>query len=442
MKIRHSILSLVGVAAVALVSRYQHRGDIKPNSFASDPEVMQLEAKAKQQGKSTQAWIDLGNTLMQKSRDRVVHDFSAASDAYSKALALEPENPEAIVGMAWVKNSEHDFSEGKKWAEKAITINPYQIEAHALLGDGAVELGDYEAAYDHYQDALDVRADLSTLSRAGHLLWITGDATQARALMQRAIDAGGPHAENAAWCRAELALMNFHTGALLPAQQQVEKALQAAPENPRVLAAAARIHAAKKDYPKAISLYEQSAAITPNHDALAALVDLYRITGQEEKAKKQFDLVVAFHLSNSHQHGDGLTHSHAHPGGNAQLARFYADQGQRIDEALKEAQLAYESYKNIGTIDTLAWCLLLSGKPEEARRMIARAMKWKTPDAEIYFHAGMIELALKHDGAAKGHFAKALNLNPSFHPLYAAKSAEMLAKVNERQFAGLQATTK
>ena len=43
----------------------------------------------------------------------------------------------------------------------------------------------------------------------GHLLWITGRATHGRAMMQQAIDAGGPYPENAAWCRAELAQMNF-----------------------------------------------------------------------------------------------------------------------------------------------------------------------------------------------------------------------------------------
>ncbi len=39
--------------------------------------------------------------------------------------------------------------------------------------------------------------------------------------------------------------------------------------------------------------------------------------------------------------------------------------------------------------------------------MIRRAMKWKTPDAEIHFHAGMIELALKQPEAARKCFNRA-----------------------------------
>ena len=78
-----------------------------------------------------------------------------------------------------------------------------------MIADGAIELGNYDEGYEHCQAALQTRSDLSTLSRMGHLLWITGRATQGRAMMQQAIDAGGPYPENAAWCRAELAQMNF-----------------------------------------------------------------------------------------------------------------------------------------------------------------------------------------------------------------------------------------
>jgi tetratricopeptide (TPR) repeat protein len=396
----------------------------KPDSPA--PEIDRLKSLAALKGAGAAVWVKLGNALMQQARDRVAHDFSDAAAAYGKALALEPDSIDALAGMAWVKNSEHDFAAGKRWAEKVLALDPRQADAHALIGDGAVESGDYEDAFEHYQAALDARADLSTLSRAGHLLWITGDVTRARGMMLRAIQAGGPYPENAAWCRAELALMNFHSGALVPAEQLVAKALEAAPVNPRILAIAGRIAAAKGDFPNAIGHYQKSAAITPNHDALAALVTLYQLTGGEAKAKQQAARVIAFHQPDTHSHGDG--HSHAHGEGNTQLARFYADHDRDLAAALKEARAAHATCKNVATTDTLAWCLLKSGHAEEARKMIRRAMKWNTPDAELHFHAGMIERALRNDEAARRHFHQALSLNPAFHPVHAATAAGLLKR--------------
>ena len=73
--------------------------------------------------------------------------------------------------------------------------------------------------------ALDLAPNLASYSRAAHLLSLTGDVRKALWLMQKAIDAGGPYPENAAWCRAELARMLLQNGAVLPAAQQAEQAL-------------------------------------------------------------------------------------------------------------------------------------------------------------------------------------------------------------------------
>lgn len=395
-------------------------------STPAERELAKLQILTRNPACSPETWVMFGNALMQRSRDSVSHDFSEAYLAYRSALTLKPDHADAMTGMAWVKNSEHDFAAGKMWADKALAADPKQTDAHALIGDGCLELGNYEEAAHQYQLSMNQRPDLSTLSRSAHLLWMTGDATRACALMQQAIDAGGPYPENAAWCRAELALMFFQRGAILPAEQMAAKAMDAAPNNPRVLATMARILAAKKDYPKAIELYEKSVAITPTHDALAPLVDLYRLTGQTEKAEKQFDAVVTYHTA-PHLHADGKLYPHPDLGANAQLARFYADQGRNLDDALKQARAAHERSKNVNVIDTLAWCLCLNGQAEEAKPLIQQALKRKTQDAAILFHAGMIRQALKEETPARKLFASALSLNPNFNPAQAAKAVEMLA---------------
>jgi tetratricopeptide (TPR) repeat protein len=369
---------------------------------------------------------------MQKFRDAADTRLCIrAETAYDKALALEPRQVEAMVGLAWVHNTEHEFAEGRRWAEKALALNPGLPNAHALIGDGAIELGDYDAAFKHYQAALDLRPDLSSYSRAAHLLWLTGDSRKAQWLMQKAIDAGGPHAENTAWCRAELALMSFQMGALLVAERQTDQALQQAPKNPHVLAMMGRIKMAKKEYAEALDFYRRAAAIATTHDVLVALGDLQALTGHRDEAEKQYERVIALHTAGAaHSHG-GDVHAHPAEQGNAQLARFYADHDRNLDEALAQAEKACEVYKNVFVTDTLAWCYYKKERYDQASKTMAQALRWKTPDPSLMFHAGMIQAKLGDRQAAKMYLYRALNMNPQFHPLNAEIAAETLKDLSQ-----------
>ncbi|MCI0538380.1 MAG: tetratricopeptide repeat protein [Verrucomicrobiales bacterium] len=376
-------------------------------------------------------WVQLGDRLMQKARESMESGlYERARSAYHKALDQDAKNEDALVGLAWVNNTQHVFDEGRSWAEKALATNPKLSRAHALLGDAAVELGDYEEALDHYQKALDIRPDLSSYSRSAHLVWLMGDARKGRLLMEKAIKAGGPYAENSAWCRAELARMLWQDGALLPAEQQAELALKQAPKNANVLATLARIKTANKQYDQAIELYQRAIEIIPTHDAFVALGDLFALSHRPEEAMKQYNRVVDLHVSGAaHSHGSvGQLHSH----GNAQLARFYADHDRNLDDALREARLAYRDYKNVYVADTLAWCYYKKGHYEEAGKTIRKALRLNTPDPSILFHAGMIHSKLGDRGTAQKYLYRALSLNPQFHPLDSAIAAETLKKLGER----------
>lgn len=404
----------------------------------TDAEITALEKAAKAPDADAAAWIRLANALMQKTRDTLSHDFSAADKAYSRALEIDPDSTEAMVGMAWVRNSEHNFSEGKKWCEKVLAINPKHHDAHALLGDHAVELGKYDEAYDHYQAALDIRADLSSYARAAHLLWLTGDVSQAQILMKKAIASGGPYPENVAWCRAELALMQFHSGALAAAETEARAAIEAAPQNPRCLAIMARVLTAKGETARAIELYKKSVAISPGHEALAALVDLHKLQGDEAGAKVWFDRVLAYHgKEKEHSHGKAHAHGKHHHHGekghehqaSEELALFLADHDHRLEEAVREVEKVYETYQNIKVENAAAWCYYKTGNHRKARLFIDRAMKWETRDASILYRGGMIYLKLGDNQKARDLLSRALSLNPKFHPIHSKTATETLASL-------------
>jgi tetratricopeptide (TPR) repeat protein len=389
-------------------------------SSETDKSLALWAARARQGPHSLLAWTNLGDVLMQKARETMdVTYYGRAETAFRRALEISPDNTAAMTGIAWVHGSRHEFNQSIDWARKALASEPKSHEAYGLLGDAAIELGDYEAAFKHYQKMLDIRPDLSSYSRGAHLLFLTGDTRKAIWLMEKAIAAGAAHAENTAWCRAQLALMLWHTGALLAAEQTAEAGLVRAPGNFHLLSAMGRIKTAKGDFISAIEYYKRASATAPHHDVVVALGDLYALSGRHDEAQKQYALVEAVHEANR---GNGVK-------GRVELARFYADHDRKLEEALAIAEQEYKEWPNPVVADTLAWCYYKNGRYEDARRVIAEALEPGTTDASILFHAGMIHEKLGQRSAAQQFLYRAVNLNPNFHPVYAKVATDMLTRL-------------
>jgi tetratricopeptide (TPR) repeat protein len=311
----------------------------------------------------------------------------------------------------------HEFETSIDWANKALVVDPKNMAAFGLLGDAAVEMGDYDAAFKHYQSMLDLRPDLSSYSRSAHLLQVTGDSRRATWLMAKAIEAGSTYGENTAWCRAQLALIYFQQGAYVPAEQILNEGLKRLPNDYRLLAAMGKVKAAEKNYAAAIENYRKSVAIAPQQDIVAALGDVLTAAGDPEEAKKEYALVETIARLNKANgvRGDMLT------------ARFYADHDMNLPEALKMAQDEYATRKNVYQADTLAWCYFKNGQIEEARKMIRLALSRNTPESMFYFHKGMIEAKAGNRPAAQLAFYTAASINPNFDVLQAPLANKMLA---------------
>jgi tetratricopeptide (TPR) repeat protein len=324
---------------------------------ASDAEIAKATAATARRPDKADAWVRLGDALMQKGRETAdVSYCSRAESAYRKALQIDPKCLEALVGLAWVSGVRHKFEASLDWAKKALALAPANAAAHGLSGDAAVEMGDYDRAYAEYQATLDVSPDLSSYSRSAHLLHLMGDTKRAAVLMTKAIEAGAPYAENTAWCRSQLALIYWSEGAYVPAEQILADGLKRSPDDYRLLAAMGKVRAAQKDYAAAIDFYRRSLEITPQQDVAAALGDLYMLTGKPDEAKKRYDLVetIARLAKANGVQGDLLT------------AKFYADHDRNLPEALKMAEEEYRTRKNIYAADVLAWCYYQNGRLEEA----------------------------------------------------------------------------
>ena len=358
--------------------------------------------------KDSKAWIELGNALMQKARETADLSYYGHAEAvYRKALALDARDPAALTGMAWVTSDRHEFEASKVWAGKALALDPGSNDAYGLIGDADQEIGDYDAAYAHYQKMLNIRPDLASYSRGGHLLWLTGDAHhEGVRLMVKAIDAGGPYAETTGWCRAQLGLMLYSEGHQTAAEQTLRDALTTTPNNYRVLMALGRAEAGRGDYKDAIERYEKAVAVVPQLEAVAALGDLYALIGHPVDARRQFALAGQI---------DQLQKANGVKGG-WQMSLFQANHDRDLLQALGAAREEYRTRKNVYAADALAWCLYKNGRYPEAAAISRAALSRHTPEADFLFHAGMISAKLNNPVAAHSFLSRALRLNPNFSP--------------------------
>jgi tetratricopeptide (TPR) repeat protein len=390
-----------------------------PDSATGRQRVAAVEKARKTPGDAA-AWLAIGDALAQEFRDRQDESlFAHAEAAYIRSLDLHPRSIAAHCGLAWVYGARHEFPVSLLWAEKALTLDPQSPAALGIIGDAQVELGDYDSAAASYQKMMDARPDLSSWSRGAHLLWLTGDKAKALWLMDKAIRAGGPHPENTAWCRAQSAMMHFHDGALLPAQQVIQPALDAGSRHAPVLLAAGRIAAARGEGEAAIAHYRRLLEAGPQHDALVALGDLHLSRGEREEAEKCYVAVAKLHTTHLAMHSQASAHSHL------AMAKFLADHGRDPAQALRLVE--HEKLTgNVHAADTLAWIYFQNGDLPRAREAIKRALKYNTPDAAIHYHAGLIAAAAGDTGAAMKHLQRALSLNPQFDPLHAPLALKKL----------------
>ncbi|RMF99183.1 MAG: thioredoxin, partial [Acidobacteria bacterium] len=91
----------------------------------------------------------------------------------------------------------------------------------------------------------------------------------------------------------------------------------------------------------------------------------------------------------------------------------------------------YQKRKDIYTADIYAWVLYKRGEFVKAKELINEAMRLKTKDARILYHAGMIENSLGNKQQARKYLKSALDLNPAFDLIQAKIAKETLEELKK-----------
>lgn len=384
--------------------------------------------------RSSDSWVRLGDALTAQSRTKLDASlYGTIERVYRHAQKLDATNTPALVGLAWVTGASHHFEDSVAWAKLAIQADPEIPAAYGILGDAAVELGQYDEAGRYYQKMLDLRPDMGAYSRAAHLLYFQGNVRGAMSLIRKAIAAGGGDVTQTAWAVAELGMMQCREGAPAAAVRLIDPWLAKMPDNPTLLAASGYAHLAADDDASAIAALERAVSIVPQHPTLAALHDLYLAAGRREDADRMAEQIERMHgqFQKEHIHGS-----------DGQLARFYADRGVKLEEAVQLAEKEYAQHRTTQAVDTLAWAYFRAGRVTDAQKLTAEILRRRVPDPAMLYHVGLIEEAAGEVMEARRHLYAALSRDPRFNPVHAPLAQAALQRLSSLPAATLLASKR
>jgi tetratricopeptide (TPR) repeat protein len=384
-----------------------------------------LENRVQRDPEDFLAYNKLAGYYLQRLRERGDLSYLELTFRAARAsLAVLPaeENAGGLAALAQAEYAAHDFTAARDHARRLLELVPHKSYPYQLLGDALLELGDYEQGAAAYRQMERIGGStVSAETRLARLAMLRGETELARrrlsAALVLALDSGAPSRETVAWCRWQLGETAFAIGDYETAEQHYRDALVTCPDYYCALAGLGRVRAARGDFAGAIEQYERAVRRLPDPAFVAALGDLYQLTGRQPEAEAQYALVEQIGHLNA---ASGVLY-------NRHLALYYADHDLKVDTAYAYATREYAARRDIYGADAVAWTALKAGKTAEARAAITEALRLGTQDARLFYHAGMIARVAGQAAAARDYLQRALKLNPQFDPWQAVIAKKALS---------------
>jgi tetratricopeptide (TPR) repeat protein len=427
MKLTRLVIPVLGLLVTACGSGSPTGAQSSPGSSAphrlsreTDSVIAQAQARLRASARDWQATDTLAGAYLQKVRE--VGDpsyYPKAESLLGSALRHDPQDGQALTLMGSLALGRHRFRDAGLWGQKAEGALPGASTPLGILVDAQTQLGQYQAAVDTCQQMVSLKPDLSSYARVSYLRELYGDIPGAIEAMQRAVEAGGPVAENVAYTRALLGTLYFNSARLDEAAAEYHQTLAEDPGYAPALAGLARVRAAQKRFPESIALYEQAVQAYPLPDIVIALGDVYATSGEKGKATRTYDLARA-ELRLYEANGVDL---------DAELALFEIDHGGNIAAALSGAERALRDRPNVVTDDVVAWARFRAGNTQGALTASRDSLRLGSRDPLFYYHAGAIENALGMKVEARRDLGMAVSINPNFSLLHQADAMSLLASL-------------
>jgi tetratricopeptide (TPR) repeat protein len=372
--------------------------------------VARLQAQVRGNPTDVHALALLGLAYEQRARETGDPTYySKADGVLQEALRLAPNDLLATSGLGSLALSRHRFSEALALGRKALGISPTTARSYGVVGDALVELGRYRAAFRAFDTMAALKPGLASYARVSYGRELLGETAGAIQAMRMALDAAGAEQEPTAWTHWQVGKLYWSVGRIGEAEHEYRAALAVFPGYVYALDALAQVEAARGRLARAIALERRAVDAIPLPQFVGTLGDLYRISGRDRLARRQYGLIGAIERLLA---ANGVKTD-------LETALFDVDHGVRLPAALALARRAQRERPSIDGDDVLAWALFRNGRCTEALPYSRHALRLGTRDALKFFHRGMIERCVGHRGEGRRWLERALALNPHFSLLWA-----------------------
>jgi tetratricopeptide (TPR) repeat protein len=328
----------------------------------------------------------LAGLLLQRARETGdPRDFKLAERTGRQSLARRAgRNGKAYLTLASSLLAQHRFVEARVAAETLVARWPEPEGYRALLGEIQLELGDYEAAGATFAGLADAHKQLAVAPRLARWAELTGRVEEARRLLEDArTEAFGRRdlpREQVAWFQLRLGDLELRHGRLDDAEHALKTGLAVVPDDARLVAALARLEAARGRW-RTVIRYGVRAGASADIATRALVGDAYAALGDSGAAAAWYG------------RAEQLAAERPEPF-NRQWSQFRLDHRRSVAEtrALLEAEVRIRP--DVYGWDLVAWARYLDGDVSGAAEAITRAQRLGTSDAVLRRHAALIARSL------------------------------------------------
>lgn len=391
---RHAIVSITIVSALAGVFLWRNVRRERPTMTRAtlraapgaamttrdglERRIAEMETHLTSQPDDVAAAVMLADALLRQTRVAGNPGLAKrAEQVLAQALREDPGNYDASRMLGSLYLSQHRFREAIAAGERNREARPLDPINYGVIGDAHLELGDYDQAFDAFDRMMRLRPGAAAYARVAYARELQGDLTGALESMKLAADATAANDPEAlAWYRSQVGELHLQLGQIDEAKGAFAAASQAFPGHPFAVMGYARAIEVEGDRTGALTLLGELAARTPTPDLYARIGDLLESGGRREEAGNAYAMAEAAWRSDAPEPKN--------------LARFLAERGAKVDEAVRIAERASAERDDIFTNDALAWAYFKANRIGDARRAIARALRTGTKDRAILAHAEAI----------------------------------------------------
>ena len=406
----------------------------RPVTAKGNQSILFLEARIKNDPDDYIAHNKLASEYVQQMRatgDTTYLELALKAAKASLSIVPAEQNKGGLAALAIAEFSLHDFVNSRDHALRLTQVDPNKGYTYQILGDALLELGQYDDAKAAFKEMEDLGGfqpltQVAIEQRLSRMAALNGDTTKAvahmRAALQIAEKPPGTTAETVAWCQWQLGRMAFGTGDYATAEKYYNASLATLPDYFGALGSIGHLRAARGDLAGAIENLEKVVSLRPDPAAIASLADVYKMAGRDSDAQRQYVLL------------DEIARISAAKGGiyNRELSMFYANHDLKSAEACDATIKEYETRRDIYGADAVGWTCYKAGRMDEARTAMRDALRLGTKDAQLFYHAGMIEKASGNKTEAKRLLAAALKLSPSFDLLQSETARTALRELDAK----------